>query len=548
MTAATLTWLQLSDMHVRLDHKTDHERSFAALAQDVARLAEERVCPDVVFLVGDIAHAGKPEEYDLALELLTPVLEAAGVSVDRVYAVAGNHDVDRDATDSAIETPLMGLWQAPALHAACDAIFDGPHAATLDAKFAAYRDFRRQLAAVEDCTLQSWTQTLAVGDHTVALFGVNSSWMCGSDALDAATVPIIGRRQRELLSAQMAADADATLVLQHHPAESIRHADMSEHVVWLAEKQCVCLCGHVHESSNVQVTSPDGGYLISTGGALYEGYAYPKRYLWGQLDIAANTTLFGLRRSAETGSFYVPDADRHRNAPGGLLQFTGPAPRGAEEDRRTEMRIVLDAVDLQYLPDPDSYQIRFTKHLANDTNDAQEGLYARIAVNAFPDDAERSRSHYREHPLELEAVGFTAACDTRDVRCELLHDADANKELMLMFEGGGAPAPLEPGEEAVVTYSITIPRSQWGPFLERNVRVLTDRLQCRLTFPVDTVAQVVSVDNPHLQRKEASQEAGVVVEQRDGLEIYEWERIAPARNARHRLVWTFAAEGDAPGP
>ena len=87
-----VTWLHVSDFHVRGGDPYDRDIVLKAL---VAAIAECRA-PDVIFATGDIAHAGKSEEYKIAESFFDELLSAAKLDKKRLFVIPGNHDVDRD--------------------------------------------------------------------------------------------------------------------------------------------------------------------------------------------------------------------------------------------------------------------------------------------------------------------------------------------------------------------------------------------------------------------------------------------------------------------
>jgi 3',5'-cyclic AMP phosphodiesterase CpdA len=93
--------LHLSDIHFRADKTWDSDPVLRALAVYIRREVGEGLTPDLVVITGDLAHAGKAEEYQLAREWLDrelwPVLtadRAEPLPRGRLLLVPGNHDVD----------------------------------------------------------------------------------------------------------------------------------------------------------------------------------------------------------------------------------------------------------------------------------------------------------------------------------------------------------------------------------------------------------------------------------------------------------------------
>ena len=91
-----VTWLHVSDCHIRGGDSYDRDVVLRALVKSVQNFRERGRTPDVVFATGDIAHSGKTHEYDLATQFFDALIEAAGVDRRRLFVIPGNHDVDRD--------------------------------------------------------------------------------------------------------------------------------------------------------------------------------------------------------------------------------------------------------------------------------------------------------------------------------------------------------------------------------------------------------------------------------------------------------------------
>lgn len=93
-----IRWLHLSDFHVGKDDWAQR-RLFEKIIEHVADQNREGFIPDLVFITGDIANAGQKSEYsEFRSGFLAPLLDALGGNDwhGTLYAVPGNHDVDRN--------------------------------------------------------------------------------------------------------------------------------------------------------------------------------------------------------------------------------------------------------------------------------------------------------------------------------------------------------------------------------------------------------------------------------------------------------------------
>src|SRR6267154_1543501 len=99
---SSLNLLHLSDIHFRkgesgdvYDLDTDLRNE---LERDVERLRTRLGRIEGILVTGDIAYAGKKEEYEIARVWLEKLCNLLGCAHEAVWTVPGNHDVDRDVT------------------------------------------------------------------------------------------------------------------------------------------------------------------------------------------------------------------------------------------------------------------------------------------------------------------------------------------------------------------------------------------------------------------------------------------------------------------
>ncbi len=116
-----MLFLHLSDIHFKktevgqpddpnLALRSDIIRDVQRMRQEIGRSA------DGILLTGDIAFAGREEEYAFAYKWLEEKLcPAAGCKIDDVFVIPGNHDVDRNAeNDPAQNMAREALRTKPA--------------------------------------------------------------------------------------------------------------------------------------------------------------------------------------------------------------------------------------------------------------------------------------------------------------------------------------------------------------------------------------------------------------------------------------------------
>ena len=67
--------------------------SLISAVEEKARL--KNLCPDCIFVTGDIAHSGRDQEYVAASAFFNELREVTALDKSRLFIVPGNHDVDR---------------------------------------------------------------------------------------------------------------------------------------------------------------------------------------------------------------------------------------------------------------------------------------------------------------------------------------------------------------------------------------------------------------------------------------------------------------------
>lgn len=101
-----MLFLHLSDIHFRSrEVRRDDDPNGALrddIVDDVRRMRAKIGRPaDAILISGDIAYAGAQDEYQFATDWLKDLLcPAAGCSMDDIFVIPGNHDVDRGKTAS----------------------------------------------------------------------------------------------------------------------------------------------------------------------------------------------------------------------------------------------------------------------------------------------------------------------------------------------------------------------------------------------------------------------------------------------------------------
>lgn len=107
-----LTFIQLSDIHFTRhsgdSYDVDNDQRCAVI-EDIKHRGSKVISQlDGILVCGDIAFSATEDEYGKAIDFLKEITGIFGISLDKVFCVAGNHDVDQKITK---ESQLLLLAQ-----------------------------------------------------------------------------------------------------------------------------------------------------------------------------------------------------------------------------------------------------------------------------------------------------------------------------------------------------------------------------------------------------------------------------------------------------
>ena len=265
---ARLTFLHLSDIHFKVfDGPEDYDlesRVRELMVDDIARVHETVGEMDAVLLVGDVAHSGRQDQYDLASEFLDRVTGLIGCPTDRVICVPGNHDIDRSAQDPVHDAARWCFRRLPATEVSDELrrmLSTDAGAELLLRPLDAYNGFALRYGCDLARGRLTWEpKEFTLGERSLIVYGANSSWVCDAtdgEAQDERKV-VLGAFQCGQVRAQPEAVA---LTLVHHPGNWLR--DRAQCEPWLALSH-LTLTGHEH-ASGIKPDAARRNVVIASG-------------------------------------------------------------------------------------------------------------------------------------------------------------------------------------------------------------------------------------------------------------------------------------------
>ena len=271
-----ITWLHLSDMHLRPGEAWAQDVVLNALCDDIV---DRRITSpfDFVLLSGDLAYSGKPEEYEIAAAFLDNLSSASNVPKAHIYCVPGNHDINRKRQNMTFTGARRTLTD-PNHTDAFLAPASRHDLATLLQREEGYRAFQesyftdQKRIASEDSL--AYVAHLAIENIQLVIVGLDSAWLAEGGPSDHGKV-LIGERQ-VINALKLVKNGDdiphVVLAMSHHPLQWLNDFDRRP-IQAQIERTCHFLhCGHLHDPEQRPAWHGDDshGCLTLAAGALFE--------------------------------------------------------------------------------------------------------------------------------------------------------------------------------------------------------------------------------------------------------------------------------------
>jgi predicted phosphodiesterase len=268
------------------------------LIQDARNFTKRLGSMDAILVGGDIAFAGAKEEYDAALEWLKELSQACNCSLDRVFLVPGNHDVDRKLITGSASVRNVQAAISGAINKEKELreqFFDTEAGHSLLAPIEAYNVF----AARFNCQLYApeklfWHQDLQLAPNMILrVYGLTSTLLSGARGLDDTPQSLYLSPLQTVLNP---VDGVVNLVMCHHPPEWLIDRDDVEDAI--CGRAAIHVFGHKHR----QRIHREHNYIRFSSGAVN-----PDR---NELGWEPGYNIIQLKTSEENGDRFL-DIEAH---------------------------------------------------------------------------------------------------------------------------------------------------------------------------------------------------------------------------------------------
>jgi predicted MPP superfamily phosphohydrolase len=327
-----ITVLHVSDLHWSANNDGSLSIVTKALFEDVALMRKEHsVQPDLIIFSGDLAQSGDSEDALMhAFEnFLIPLTNAAGLSMDRLFAAPGNHDMSRENVRAlpTINTALYTrLKDADAINAFINKAMEGAKEEVLAV------DRMSNFYAVHDAYLSSTSQSgpffrtskISVNDRTIGVACLNSAWRATGEADDV--------DYRRLIIGELAIDraleelegCDIKVAVHHHPLDWLCPADHETSDARIRSAFNLACSGHMHAARPSFTIDGTGSCVVSQTGSVFAGRKWFNGYQYIEIDLPSGEYTFHVRE--------YHDRDRRFDfattvCPGGTVTLTDVLPK-----------------------------------------------------------------------------------------------------------------------------------------------------------------------------------------------------------------------------
>ena len=231
-------WLHISDLHSLCKGiKTQIMR--ADLISEIKYIS---MCSPFAFVLitGDISD--KNQGYEEAKKLILEIIDAAGVTLNKVFIVAGNHDVDRNIPEDR-EKKAREYWDIEFLdkeeEVAISELRDGQKLF-----FNMYKDILGREYPKEK--LHFFDRI----DENLSIIQLNTSWMCSNSNEETGKLHIGLQHLYDCLTQEKLKNTEIKIAIGHHRLEDFNKT-VEAHIKSLFKSKDVDLYlgGHCHKSS-----------------------------------------------------------------------------------------------------------------------------------------------------------------------------------------------------------------------------------------------------------------------------------------------------------
>lgn len=381
-----IRWLHLSDFHVGKDDYAER-RIFGRIHEHIREQLERSGAPDLIFITGDLAQSGRPEEYSSFYEefLLPLQVDTLGEEWQgKIFTIPGNHDVDRSTAQyfdrEAVLQPNSRFF---------DVSDEGRRQRDLiSPRFRAYvkSEASDSPNAWLDSNLGAFAERLDVLGHTIGIVGLNTAWLCRDKHDRHCLTPGIPILEEAL---GIVKGCEACFVIGHHPLDWLYDKHIKTIRALLGNAHAIYLHGHLHAGSGQREDGAGRDFLAIQSGACFQardGEPWLNGLLWGELDLRVKSVRLQPRHwnpdNLDWPITYGAFPESRRLA--GIDWWSFPLPGSGQETQEPEKSVRAEAAQTLASEVPDGWQLVDSDFLDARRKDVEEQEVLRFFDGSVP--------------------------------------------------------------------------------------------------------------------------------------------------------------------
>lgn len=300
-----VTWLHVSDFHLRESQKWPQKAVLSAMLNDIERRCEAGLAVDFVLATGDLAYSGAESEYDLVADYFTELSAAIELPCEMIFCVPGNHDVQRERYKTLFEGARQKLKSENEVYAF---LSDTEECKTLLLRQENYSRFQERLFSTQEKQRTAddlgYVSNLDIDDLRIAIIGLNSAWLAEGGETDERQLVLGEYQVMSSIDIAVRTAPHIMVGMQHHPFDYLKRFDQqsTQHRV---EDVCHFFHrGHLHQPDAAQAVTRSGKCLTLAAGASYESRIFHNAYSVVTLDpLHARSDITFVQYEPSEGTF-----------------------------------------------------------------------------------------------------------------------------------------------------------------------------------------------------------------------------------------------------
>lgn len=267
-----LNILHLSDLHITEKHFYDQQHVLNKLFLDLKSLRDTGQQYDLIFFSGDLIARGDYSEANkefVRKQFIAPLLEATGLSSDKLFITPGNHDLETSKVPDILMPAFENLNSMKKTNEFIDNLSATPY---LTAGFESYNNLITKISTARPVLSTSLfcAYIVVCGGQKVGICCINSAWKATGSPNNGDYGSLqIGQRQIDNLLAAVK-ECSIRFAILHHPLNWLAPFEHNTIMQELYREFDALFHGHNHSANSLQIAGPQYSTFVSNAGCLYQ--------------------------------------------------------------------------------------------------------------------------------------------------------------------------------------------------------------------------------------------------------------------------------------